>query len=89
MIVADAPEGQKPGMPINVTVNAVSGGWVIRYPARNISQNFDRLKHYLQVEEPWSDSSVLHYWEEGGLSVCRVGTSHWSQDWPRGSFLSQ
>ena len=40
MIVADAPEGQKPGMPINVTVNAVSGGWVIRYPARNISQNY-------------------------------------------------
>ena len=27
----DAPEGQKPGMPINVTVDAVSGGWVIRY----------------------------------------------------------
>ena len=26
----DAPEGQKPGMPINVTVDAVSGGWVIR-----------------------------------------------------------
>merc|ERR1719189_2127924 len=27
----DAPEGQKPGMPINVTVDAVSGGWVIRW----------------------------------------------------------
>ena len=27
---ADAPEAQKPGQPLNVTVDAVSGGWVIR-----------------------------------------------------------
>ena len=27
---ADAPEAQKPGRPLNVTVDAVSGGWVIR-----------------------------------------------------------
>ena len=26
----DAPEAQKPGQPLNVTVDAVSGGWVIR-----------------------------------------------------------
>ena len=27
----DAPEAQKPGQPLNVTVDAVSGGWVIRW----------------------------------------------------------
>ena len=29
-LCADAPEAQKPGRPLNVTVDAVSGGWVIR-----------------------------------------------------------
>ena len=31
ILPSDAPEAQKPGMPINVTVDAVSGGWVIRW----------------------------------------------------------
>ena len=29
--LTDAPEAQKPGQPLNVTVDAVSGGWVIRW----------------------------------------------------------
>ena len=32
--IPDVPEGQKPGRPINVTVDPVSGGWVIRYAGR-------------------------------------------------------
>jgi hypothetical protein len=29
--LSDAPAYEKPGKPVNVTVVAVNGGWVIRY----------------------------------------------------------
>ena len=73
--ILDAPEGQKPGMPINVTVDAVSGGWVIRLIGFLILIYFD-LKCLIiqQMEEPWGDASLLHNWEERRLSVCWMGT---------------
>ena len=51
----DAPEGQKPGMPINVTVDAVSGGWVIRW------KNPEVMPLYYTIEK--KEDSQSAEWE--------------------------
>merc|ERR1719336_2625645 len=47
---ADAPEAQKPGQPLNVTVDAVSGGWVISW--KNPAPPAEKpLYHKIEPEE--------------------------------------
>lgn len=75
--VEDAPEGQKPGMPINVTVDAVSGGWVIRW------KNPEVMPLYYTIEkkedsqsaewEPLTDHKIDP--EEASYLIKNMGTA--------------
>merc|ERR1719232_2143558 len=73
----NAPEGQKPGMPINVTVDAVSGGWVIRW------KNPEVMPLYYTIEkkedsqsaewEPLTDHKIDP--EEASYLIKNMGTA--------------
>jgi len=75
--IEDAPEGQKPGMPINVTVDAVSGGWVIRW------KNPEVMPLYYTIEkkedsqsaewEPLTDHKIDP--EEASYLIKNMGTA--------------
>jgi len=75
--IEDAPEGQKPGMPINVTVDAVSGGWVISW------KNPEVLPLYYTIEkkedsqsadwEPLTDHKIEP--EEASYLIKNMGTA--------------
>ena len=54
--LADAPEAQKPGQPLNVTVDAVSGGWVIRWAS---DQDFKSNADFLRTGQWHIFSAVL------------------------------